>query len=87
MHRQGKAFSSKPELLVFAEEAVRYLEASAPSCIANGLLRVDIMQRRDGSLIVNEFESLEALFDKKEDCTQSFLASFWLSECIKMLEF
>jgi len=67
----------------FAEEAVRLFELNKPECISSFLLRVDIMQLADGSLVVNEFESHEAAFassDKNEMKTQMFLYNFWLQE-------
>jgi hypothetical protein len=71
----------------FAEEAVRIFELRKPECIVTCLFRVDIMQLADGSLVVNEFESLEAGYgsnEKNEMQTQIFLYNFWLRELRKL---
>jgi hypothetical protein len=86
--RGVQSFSSPEILKEFAEEAVRKLESTTPSLLSNFMLRVDIMQRSDGRLVVNEFESLEAAFsgkDAHELQTQSFLADFWLKELNKLV--
>jgi hypothetical protein len=64
----------------FAELTVAELEKRIPGLISHGMLRVDIMQRSDGSLIVNEFESFEAAYQSSEIgtlLTRSFLTDFW----------
>lgn len=55
-------FSVSPHtsLFEFAENAVRALRMRCPEAIADYIMRVDIFQRKDGRLVVNEFESLEA---------------------------
>jgi hypothetical protein len=67
----------------FAEEAVKLFALRKPECISTCLLRVDIMQLANGTLVVNEFESLEAGYgssEKNEMRTQMFLYEFWLHE-------
>ena len=64
----------------FAEVAVTELEKQIPGLISRGMLRVDIMQRSNGCLIVNEFESFEAVFQSSTlgtEMTRSFLWEFW----------
>ena len=56
----AKAFSTPPEIMQFAEDAVKELKKARPATIDDGLLRVDIMSTRDNRMVVNEFESLEA---------------------------
>lgn len=60
--RQGKAYSVYPHTIIlnFAEQAVIALSQKCPSAILEGLVRVDIFQRANGQLVVNEFESFEA---------------------------
>ena len=48
-------------------------------------MRVDVMQTGDGNMIVNEFESLEALYmsavSNQTDRTVTFLREYW-AECV-----
>ena len=54
------------KLISFARKSVERLLAADPDAVAySPLLRVDIMRMQDGRWVVNEFESLEALTDKK----------------------
>ena len=57
---QGKRFFIEDKQLSFAEESLMLLKQRRPSTITEGLVRVNVMQRNDGVMIVNEFESLEA---------------------------
>jgi hypothetical protein len=45
------------------------------------LLRVDIMQLSNGKMVVNEFESFEAVFASSSECetcrVQQYLDDFW----------
>jgi hypothetical protein len=62
----GKAFTFATEttdLFRFAEMAVHCLSKQCPASLIAGLIRVDIMETLAGNLIVNEFESLEAVFE------------------------
>ena len=66
----------------FAEESVAHLLSACPASLGRFLLRVDIMQRGDGRMIVNEFESLEAFFTGgavDESNTTTWLTQFWLN--------
>lgn len=44
----------------FANEAIRMLALKNPNAITDFIVRVDIFQRQNGQMVVNEFESLEA---------------------------
>lgn len=55
-----KTKAQKAEGVRFASDAIELLKNQCPYSILDGLVRVDIMQRNDGSYSVNEFESLEA---------------------------
>ena len=59
------AFSKRPhtEIFQFAESAVKVLAKNCPTAIVDGMIRVDIFQRKDGKFVVNEFESFEADFN------------------------
>jgi len=61
---KGKAYSDEnmQRRMKFAEDAIQMLKAACPEAIVDGLVRVDIFEMSDGRLVVNEFESFEALF-------------------------
>jgi hypothetical protein len=82
----GLAFSSKKELFLFAESAVRCLKQNRPGSLVEGLMRVDIMQSSGGNMVVNEFESLEAIYEPSDreaadvmSRVQRFMFSHWLN--------
>jgi hypothetical protein len=58
----GTAFSQKPhaKLMSFAMDAVKELASAYPNALVDSLMRVDVFQTKTGTLVVNEFESLEA---------------------------
>ena len=58
----GTAFSQKPhaKLMSFAMDAVKELASVYPNALVDSLMRVDVFQTKTGTLVVNEFESLEA---------------------------
>jgi len=60
--RIGTSYSDYPhhDLFDFAELAVNRLAAEVPAAILDSLVRVDIFRKKNGSLVVNEFESFEA---------------------------
>ena len=60
----GYSFSFEPheELFEFTRAAIKSLKSERPGSFTESLLRVDIFQRRDGRLVVNEFENLEASY-------------------------
>jgi len=88
--RNGRKYSSKifrhtnNEVMTFAEEAVAKLKAARPYAIVDMIVRVDIFENAQGQLIVNEFESFEALYETKSgklrDIEQKiyvFLQDYW----------
>ena len=77
---QGRAFSNVASLMKFAEDSVAALKRECPSCLSCFLMRVDIMQRRNGRMIVNEFESFEAGCSGSGDSeaiVRTWLSNFW----------
>lgn len=81
----GIPFSTAPhtDIKIFAEQACEVLESLCEGALALPLLRVDIMQTRNG-IVVNEFESVEACFFSKRFDTfelqaQNFLREYWVS--------
>lgn len=84
------AFSTEAEIFKFAEDALRILKTNRRGTIADGLVRVDVMERNDGKLIVNEFEGFEALFAKKganEAAVHDCLRKFWFAKIKFALSF
>lgn len=72
----------RESVITFAEESVRKLKDVLPGTHFSGLVRVDIMQRSNAMLVVNEFESLEAMYSSQDndldDCkTHSRLVEMW----------
>ncbi len=81
------------EVIQFAQKcAVRLIGANPDSVAYAPLLRVDIMRIQSGEWVVNEFESLEALTDKRditgvqESLTATYLLSFWKTDIARVLE-
>ena len=67
----------------FAQSALLTLSERVPSCMSRFMVRVDVMEL-DGKLVVNEFESFEALFTGKgEHATVMFLSEFWALAIIR----
>jgi hypothetical protein len=82
--KETRAFTKtgrcRQDILDFAEIAVRRLHVACPSALTEFLVRVDIMESNEGNMIVNEFESFEAMFQtsaSEEVKTQSFLIDHW----------
>lgn len=73
-----RQFSEHPHgaLFGFAENAVLALRTYCPESISDYVMRVDIFQRSDNRLVVNEFESLEACVYHKD----SAVAISWMGE-------
>ena len=66
------------------------LKEKRPGTITEGLVRVDIMERNDGALIVNEFEGFEAQFTKDETSdtvVRHFLKLFWARKLSQLYTF
>jgi hypothetical protein len=59
-YTNGTAFSTKPELMDFAINALKEFASACPNALVDSIMRVDVFQTMTGKLVVNEFESLEA---------------------------
>ena len=85
-----KAYSTPPhtELFTFVKQVVLTLQNACPSCIVDGLFRVDVFQNQEKQLVVNELESLEAGFtggstgatSSNEVIVTDYLQDYWLSK-------
>ena len=84
---EGSAFrcASAGDVMKFAEMAVLCLSRHCPGSQADGLIRVDVMETKHGNLIVNEFESLEAVYEtphnagaEVEGHLKLFLMAYWV---------
>ena len=81
--RQYK-FAESNHLAVTAETYLQELVRKCPGTIVSGLVRVDLMSYNN-TIVVNEFESLEAMYcpekpsndSNKESITYSFLVNYW----------
>ena len=78
-----RLFADDKDLPLIAENYLQELVAVCPGTITSGLVRVDMMCYR-GKVVVNEFESLEALYvpeyDRdydKDGRTKQFLQGYW----------
>ena len=58
----GKTKEGKQKLIEFARHAVMRLGESCPFALTQFMIRVDVMLSNCGKLVVNEFESFEAMF-------------------------
>jgi len=79
----GEGFCDENLLKAFAVAAIVSIKSSCPETITDGLFRVDIMKRANGNLVVNEFESLEAVAYSRmhrshEQLIISFLENYWI---------
>ena len=80
---EKECFSKPPhtDLFNFAESAAQYLGQMCKGALVDFLLRVDIMQLSNGKMVVNEFESFEAVFVSSSECetfrVQQYLNDFW----------
>lgn len=86
----SKAFSDKEKLYKFAETSLRILKEKRPGTIADGMVRVDIMERNDGQMIVNEFEGFEAGFGLNGTTDAKVLhclTTFWANKLERLFEF
>lgn len=87
----NKSFSKYPheELLAFSDLAIKRFKEDNESAIIDGLFRVDIFMRKNGTFAVNEFESLEANYDgppNMEAATRSYLITYWLRKIELLFE-
>ncbi len=64
----NQAFSntSDDEVKSFVKRTIEVVFSSCPYLLKSGLFRVDVFQKANGDLVVNEFESLEANHDSKK---------------------
>ena len=73
----------------FAEEAVEKLHSTCRGSITDFVIRVDIMSLADGTMRVNEFESLEACYysSRPEDemKTKQSYEQFWINKLRALL--
>ncbi len=90
----GKLSFEKDEkkIIEFAQACVNKLLSANHNAIADApILRVDIMRLQNGEWVVNEFESLEALTDKRditgsqESRTATYLGNFWKLDIARMV--
>lgn len=85
----GFSFASQDQLFEFAIDAVRLLKLREPAFQSKGLVRVDVFCNAEGKLLVNEFESLEAVYYKRplelENQVTSALALFWHKVLVKCI--
>jgi hypothetical protein len=84
------SFSEAPHHAIkcLAEQACEILESRCKGALTDPILRVDVMQSKNG-LVINEFESLEASyysnkFDQNELMVTEYIQSYWLAQ-IKQL--
>ena len=81
--------ADKSDILEFAEQAVQALARKCPGLVTDGLLRVDIMSTAKGKVIVNEFESLEAMYvssnSHETHLVEMKLIEFWRDVLRKLL--
>ena len=86
---KGTAFGCPSDLLSFAENSIKLLRRNCPHSITDGLVRVDIMMNVDGVFVVNEFESLEAIYYGKdieeESIVKTFLIKYWYKKIEKFI--
>lgn len=85
--KTGRGVSSKfeeKELFEFAEKAWNALrENSSGTFLCDGLSRVDLFSNKDGHLVVNEYENLDATYSKlggvNEINTKMFLTDYFFN--------
>ena len=73
------------EIVQFASWALQSLEQEMNGCaILDGLVRVDVFESNNRTLVVNEFESLDAGFEccheSKNNATTAYLKMYWQSK-------
>ena len=79
----GKGFSDAPhaDLFRFAETGVERLSQICAGTISDFIIRVDVMQRANGNMIINEFESFEAVYTSGKvnemHVAQRFFHEYW----------
>ena len=88
-HRSAFSLAPHVGILAFAEHAIQVLKANIPATLSDFLIRVDVMQMNDGTLVVNEFESMEALYTSRpaeaEHFTYQWLEAYWARQLERLL--
>jgi hypothetical protein len=80
----SKAFGDPASRQLFAEECLAALQNRMVGCLFVPIFRIDIMYYK-GKMVLNEIESLEAMYEgTKEGPTSVHLEEFWY-QCIKSL--
>ena len=80
----GREYADDSMLPPVAERYLQELTAACPGTIASGLVRVDLMCY-NGNIVVNEFESLEAMYEPEKTnrikdpafATKQYLITYW----------
>ena len=94
----GRAFDNKyhhNEVFAFAKLAKRMYEEHV-SHLTYPVFRIDIMRLQNGKMVVNEFESLEAMISSatlgnakrafEDSRSETFMQAFWESELSRILD-
>ncbi len=68
--------TSDERLMCFVKKSIKVAQASCPYLLKSGLFRVDVFQKANGELVVNEFESLEANHNSKKMGDELFVGDF-----------
>ena len=91
-HPKSLSGFSKTDLITFAYNTLQYISDRDDSFILDGLVRVDLFRNNEGKLVVNELESLEAVYYstalEEEGQTREFLQNYWATkiyDCINKL--
>jgi hypothetical protein len=71
----------KEDILPFASQALQKFRDAVPFAITDGLFHIDIFQTAAGQMVVNEFESLDAVYESRvpggDAATYNFLQNYW----------
>ena len=82
--KRAFSFGDHSELFAFVKKVVEFFQAECPYVICDGLFRVDVFMNQANELVVNEFESLEAVYYSSrstlENTVTDFLKSYWLDK-------
>lgn len=77
-----KAFGTPDQVIAFAQKALDTLRQRDPTTCAQGIFRVDVMYSAKRKMIVNEFESFEAVIS----CTDHSMTCNVLDKTAQMFE-
>jgi hypothetical protein len=75
------------DLFDFVKRAVEVFQDACPHSICDGLFRVDVFMNQANAFIVNEFESLEAVYYGKsvlESAVTNYLKEYWLGKLMNI---